>query len=258
MGTLAEKLAYTKQARNEITEAIIAKGVDCPRAAPFCNFDEYIMQIQTGGALPSVNMVNYEYMSTTGSTVHNRTYNGTSGNTLLMLLMSRGALTVPPDGWELIGVLKESGDYNAGSVVYIQYVSIFKKVCTGNESLSYEQEMSNLSITCIVELENVGNISIIENTRQEDVATPQSLQCSSKTSGFNLWVATSVYFLNNVYTWQVSDSDVWQLTKENLALRVAAFIDTRLAKDDFTISSGITETTSRYLSVLCLNVTPKK
>lgn len=56
MGTIADKLAYTKQARSEIVEAIVAKGVMCPSTAPFCSFDEYIAQISGGGgqALPSV------------------------------------------------------------------------------------------------------------------------------------------------------------------------------------------------------------
>lgn len=49
MGTIAEKLAYTKRARDEITAAIITKGVECPSTAPFCEFDEYILQIKSGG-----------------------------------------------------------------------------------------------------------------------------------------------------------------------------------------------------------------
>lgn len=50
MGTIADKLAYTKQAREEITQAIIAKGVECPSTAPFCTFDEYISKISGGSA----------------------------------------------------------------------------------------------------------------------------------------------------------------------------------------------------------------
>lgn len=49
MGTIADKIAYTKQAREEIRAAIVAKGVDCPGSAPFCTFDEYINSIETGG-----------------------------------------------------------------------------------------------------------------------------------------------------------------------------------------------------------------
>lgn len=48
MGTIAEKLAYTKQAREEIRSTIVELGVDCPGAAPFCEFDEYMRQIRTG------------------------------------------------------------------------------------------------------------------------------------------------------------------------------------------------------------------
>ena len=48
MGTIAEKLAYTKQAREEIRSTIVDMGVDCPGAAPFCEFDEYMRQIRTG------------------------------------------------------------------------------------------------------------------------------------------------------------------------------------------------------------------
>lgn len=50
MGTIADKLLYTAQARDEIRKAIIAKGVQCPGNAPFCSFDDYIALIQGGGS----------------------------------------------------------------------------------------------------------------------------------------------------------------------------------------------------------------
>lgn len=50
MGTIASKLVYTAQARDEIRKAIIEKGVQCPGNAPFCNFDDYIRLIQGGGS----------------------------------------------------------------------------------------------------------------------------------------------------------------------------------------------------------------
>lgn len=56
MGTLADKLAYTARAKEEIRDAIISKGVDCPGAAPFCNFDDYIAQISGGGAQSAINL----------------------------------------------------------------------------------------------------------------------------------------------------------------------------------------------------------
>lgn len=49
MGSIADKLAYTRQAREEIRAAIVAKGVECPGTAPFCQFDEYITQISGSG-----------------------------------------------------------------------------------------------------------------------------------------------------------------------------------------------------------------
>ena len=48
MGTIFEKLAYTKQAREEIQQAIVEKGVQCPSDAAFCTFDDFIRSITTG------------------------------------------------------------------------------------------------------------------------------------------------------------------------------------------------------------------
>lgn len=49
MGTIADKLAYTRRARDEIRQAIVGKGVNCPGSAPFCTFDDYIKRIESGG-----------------------------------------------------------------------------------------------------------------------------------------------------------------------------------------------------------------
>lgn len=49
MGTIADKLAYTKAAREEIRAAIVEKGMNCPGDAPFCTFDDYIRNISSGG-----------------------------------------------------------------------------------------------------------------------------------------------------------------------------------------------------------------
>lgn len=54
MGTIADKLAYTAQAREEIREAIVGKGVDCPGTAPFCQFDDYIGQISAGTSASTI------------------------------------------------------------------------------------------------------------------------------------------------------------------------------------------------------------
>lgn len=67
MGSLADKLAYTKQAREEIRAAIVNKGVSCPGTAPFCQFDEYIAQISGGGSsslnLEGINITTYGSIS---------------------------------------------------------------------------------------------------------------------------------------------------------------------------------------------------
>lgn len=258
MGTIADKLAYTKQARDEITQAIIAKGVDCPSDSPFCTFDEYIAQIQTGSDTPDIALVNYHYWLTSDSTSHSRTYSGKAGNMLLLLLLHRGALVTHPDGWEHLGTLAESGDANVDSVTYVQYLSIYKKTCIGDESLSYEQEESNMSITCFMEFENAKNFLLMENTRQENVGASQAITCASRASGFIVWVTNALYFVNNSYTWQVSDGDIWQLSTDTAQPRAGVFVDTRLAKDAFTISSGMTGTPERYVSAIGIRVTPKK
>lgn len=61
MGTIAEKLAYTKQAREEIQTAIIDKGVECPGDAPFCTFDDYIAQISGGGGSSGLSLDDYVF-----------------------------------------------------------------------------------------------------------------------------------------------------------------------------------------------------
>lgn len=54
MGTIADKLSYTKQAREEIRAAIVDKGVECPGDAPFCTFDAYISRISGGSSNPVI------------------------------------------------------------------------------------------------------------------------------------------------------------------------------------------------------------
>lgn len=50
MGSIWDKLAYTKKAREEIRAVIVENGVDCPGKAPFCSFDDYIrLAVNNGG-----------------------------------------------------------------------------------------------------------------------------------------------------------------------------------------------------------------
>jgi hypothetical protein len=49
MGSIWDKLAYTKKAREEIRAVIVENGVDCPGKAPFCSFDDYIRLAMNNG-----------------------------------------------------------------------------------------------------------------------------------------------------------------------------------------------------------------
>ena len=112
-------------------------------------FDEVVEAAVDAVVRPAV--MNYSYEETGGSTTHTRSYSGTPGNMLLLAILHRGELTSAPAGWALLGTLVESADYNAGATVIVQYVSVFYKKCSGSETISYEQAMSNRSITCIIE-----------------------------------------------------------------------------------------------------------
>lgn len=255
MGTIADKLAYTKQARDEIVAAIVDKGVDCPSAAPFCTFDDYIAQISGGGSAKEVSIINYHYEYTSSSTSHSRTYSGTAGNTILLLVLHRGELTTTPTDWNFIGTLEESGEYTDGAVTYIQYISIFTKTCTGDEVVSYASALSTISLTCFIEFDGASVVELIESTRQENIVASDGLTCVSKTNSFAIWVTSSVYFLSNTYTWDVSDENIWQLSIGDSAVpRIGVFVDTREGRNDFTIESGLSS--SRYNSCLCLSVKP--
>ena len=52
MGTVAEKLAYLWQTKNQIREAIEAKGVSLPEETPFREYPQMIGQIEAGAQLP--------------------------------------------------------------------------------------------------------------------------------------------------------------------------------------------------------------
>ena len=49
MGTIAEKLNYTLDAKSSIKNSIINKGVAMPDATPLGEYGSYIDSIQTGG-----------------------------------------------------------------------------------------------------------------------------------------------------------------------------------------------------------------
>ena len=251
MGTIAEKLAYAKQARDEIVTAIVDKGVNCPSGAPFCTFDDYIAQISGGSECPPVSVLNCEYIYSSAATSHTRTYEGTAGTTLILLLLHRSDVTVAPTGWEYIGVLSSSYDANDG----LQKVCVYKKTCVGSESFSYELSASSLSYTWVIELENASDVYIVDECTVTDAKHSSGLTCVSKSNNFAIWVATSVYIKTNTYVWTVSDSNIWQLSTGSNSPRIGAFVDTREGRNDFTLKTGLTSS-SYYHSCLCLNVKP--
>ena len=57
MGTIADKLAYTNEAKEGSKAAIIAKGVAVPDTAPFGTYKDYIFQISGGGQGGAVDVV---------------------------------------------------------------------------------------------------------------------------------------------------------------------------------------------------------
>lgn len=204
-------------------------------------------------------MRNYAYEYSSGSTTHSRSYTGTAGNKLLLLVLTRGELVTVPTGWEKIGELVESGDYAAGSVAYNQYVTVLSKVCEGAETIEYEQTESNLSITCIVEFYGVSGFEILENTRMENVTGNNSPEftCSRTSACMVIWIATTVYFTNSRYYWDVSDDKVWAISDNHGTIqpRLGVFVDNRVAGKDFTIDSSMTAS-NRYISALCIQVNP--
>lgn len=215
-------------------------------------FDEIVTEASKKSVTPAI--VNYSYESTTGSTSHARSYSGTKGNTLLLLVLTRGEITTPPEGWTLLGTLTESGDYDAGSVTYPQYVSAFTKECDGTENVTYEQTQSNLSITCFIEFEGVSSFEILEDCRFENVISQNpEFTCNRNSTRMGVWVATAVYF-NSVYQWIISDSSIWAISDNHgISPRLGVFVDNRPTPVTFTIESGMD---ARYSSAFCIQIVP--
>lgn len=245
---------YTKKARDEITQAIIDKGVECPSTAPFCNFDEFIAQIETGGGSSSANVVNYSYVHTSGSSSYSRTYTGNVGSTLLLLLMHREPLSVMPTDWDYLGILYEMGEYNDGTINFGQYVSIFTKTCVGTESFSYTCVESTMSTTCIIEFSNVDSIELLESTRQENIVSTSNLTLSSKTKDLAVWVLSSAYFTSDKYSWDVSGTSILQVSTDMQCIpRLGVLIDAREVRNDFIVSSRLNNA-RYYNSAMCIKI----
>lgn len=201
----------------------------------------------------TVSLVKHSYVYGSGNTSYTRSYEGTKGNMLLLLVLTRGTLTVPPAGWTLLGMLTEDKDKEIGSTTYAQYVHVFCKACDGAETFSYTQSESNMSITCILELNNATEPIIEEYTRQENVLDTTSLVFDRTSNDFFVWITNSIYFLNNTYVWQVSDSTVLQLPNNGTTQpRLGVFIDDREARNMFTVSSGMSG--NRYCSGIGIRV----
>lgn len=204
-----------------------------------------------GGSYVHPNVVNYSYEETTGSTSHSRTYTGVAGNRLLLLVMHRGELTAEPEGWTKLGALVESADSE-----YTQYASIFTKTCVGEESISYVQTETNRSITCFVEFEGVSNFEILEETRQENVASSSTaINCTRTSTRMAVWITTARYFNNDQYYWNVSDNSIWAISdNHNSYPRLGVFVDNRPTPITFTIGSGLS---GRHESGLCIQIVPQ-
>lgn len=200
-------------------------------------------------------ILNYSYEYSSGSTEHTRVYEGTIGSKLLLIVLSRGELVTTPEGWEQIGVLAESGDKNAGNVSYTQYATMFTKTCEGIETINYSSTESNMSMTCVIEFEGVAGFEILEETRKENVATTEpDFTCKRNSTRMAIWVANSIYFNNDQFYWNVSDSGIWAISDNNgLQPRLGVFVDNRPAPIDFTVSTGMT---NRFASIVCLQIVP--
>lgn len=210
-----------------------------------------------GGSYIAPNVINYSYETTTGATTHSRVYEGTIGNKLLLLIMHRGELTTAPAGWELLGTLTESADMtNDPEVTYIQYVSIFTKMCVGTESISYEQTEATTSMTCFIEFEGISGFEILEATRQENIASTNSFTCARTSTYMAVWVATALYFPSNTFKWQVSDDGIWAISdNHNVQPRLGVFVDNRPAPVTFTLNAGMS---GHYVSAVCVQTIPIK
>lgn len=211
-----------------------------------------------GGSSTISNIVNYDYKYSSSSESHSLEYMGITGNILLLLVMTRGEMVLEPEGWERIGILTESGDKDAGSVEYAQYVYAYKKVCVGQETIEYSQAENNTSITCIIEFEGVSGFEILENTRQENIATTGSsnsdFECVRTSTRMAIWVTTSVYFNNETYIWQISDNGIWAISDNHeVQPRLGVMIDNRPAPINFRIGSGMS---GRYASAICIQTIP--
>ena len=208
----------------------------------------------TGNAYAPVAVKNFMYDRTSGVT-KNINYQGTPGNLLLLFVLSRGDLVRAPERWTLLGKIDENGDKNAGSVDYTQTVHVYHKISTGDmEALSLEQSEDSTFIISIIELSNAG-IPIFEAAVvQEDVPTSTTMfTCIRNTTDMYIWFTNSVYFLKDVYTWQVSDSLIWQLPNNGTnSPRLGLFIDRREAPSPFTIGANIS---GRYASLGAIRIT---
>lgn len=123
MGTTADKLAYTKQAKEEIRAAIVAKGVQCPGDAPFGTFDEYIEQISGEGGSPSIGVptvVATGAFEVGSGTSLSCSIEATAGDKILATISVRSALVLP----ENLTLLNTSADFVGGQTLSFAHTTV--------------------------------------------------------------------------------------------------------------------------------------
>lgn len=197
-----------------------------------------------------VEFINSSFESASG-TSHTRAYTGTPGNMLVMFLMSRGTLSIPPVGWTSVGTLVT----NDAAVTYGQYVHVFYKSCEGTESIEYMQSQDSTSMTCIMEFANAARPSLVESTRQENVPTSDTMFVLTKpTRSLFLWTANSIYWPNDdtKLNWTKSNPNVTEITaNRGLKPRLGVFLDDRDTTDAFTVGVAMD---TRYASAIGISV----
>lgn len=228
MGTIADKLEYTAQAREEIRAAIVAKGVNCPGTAPFCTFDDYITQISGGGttmhSIPEI--VNLKCFEVSGSTMLSCSIYASKGDRILATISVRSALILP----DALTLLSTSEAFESNQTLSFAYCNVTE---TGMHTLDIQQASAGrIYVNLIVlrgdfEFKYTGDFYALYTSfiSGNSPATPPSKKegqmliwgCSA-----DLWSVAGPYG-----EWQVSPRDMLEVNLDEAytAPRQANFVD---------------------------------
>lgn len=220
MGTIADKLAYTKKAKVDIKQSINDKGVIVTDTDPLGVYFEKINEITGGGGGSSAPVVSlYDYNAVEGSSITELTCNCNTykEGKVIAAVITRYDLIEVPVGWTVIYTTKgfENGEN------FIQRLTLLEKDSIENTTLiTVKCTTAQRIYITMLSFYNIFNIKI--TSPEKIVSGVGTCQIPQQVDNKK----TKLWFLHKI-TWPATDNYQWTTNDKNIQL-VQAILQPRL------------------------------